>query len=173
MHIKKIPFQVISVSGSDPEFPVEGIAKHGPFNTGWQSERFCTFPQQMILKLSEKTRVFKIQLLIHHFKIPTKVEIAISNTQDQFERLGYVSLGDNSKNAYRARELKTVHLDTYCTYLQLSFHRCFVNSLNLYNQVGLVAVNILGNSTSTLDSIVKGVNSSKILNQMRILFCEE
>jgi centrosomal protein CEP104 len=154
MQIKKIPFQVISSSSSDPEFPVEEIAKHGPFNTGWQSERFCSYPLQIVLKLAEKTRVFKIQLLIHHYKIPTKVDIGISNTLDQFDRLGYVSLGDNSKNAYRARELKTVHLDTNCTYIQLSFHRCFVNSLNLYNQVGLVAVNILGNPTSKLDSVV-------------------
>jgi hypothetical protein len=43
MQIKKIPFDVLRCTGSDPEFPVEDIMKHGPLATGWQSERFTEF----------------------------------------------------------------------------------------------------------------------------------
>jgi centrosomal protein CEP104 len=143
MYICKIPFDILSCTGSDPEFPVKDITKHGPFATGWQSERyrivtrFCTYPQQITLKLRGSHRVFKIQLLLHHYKIPTKIDIAVASHPDKFDRLGYISPGDNSKNSYKARELKTIHIDSKCLYVQLTFHRCFVNALNLYNQVFL------------------------------------
>ena len=57
----------------------------------------------------------------------------------------YVSLSDNVESAYKARELKSVHLDAEACFIKLSLHKCYVNALNLYNQVGLVAVNVLGN----------------------------
>ncbi|XP_041061790.1 centrosomal protein of 104 kDa isoform X3 [Carcharodon carcharias] len=56
----------------------------------------------------------------------------------------YVSLSDNQKTGFKARELKSVHVDAIGQYLKLTFHKNHVNRYNLYNQVALVAVNILG-----------------------------
>jgi centrosomal protein CEP104 len=125
----------------------------------------------MILKLhSDCPRVFKIQLLLHHYKIPSRIEIGIATHPDKFNRLGYVSLGDNSNNSYKARELKTVHIDARCQYVQFSFHRCHVNPLNLYNQVhyihqvGLIAVNILGSSDIVVSE--SGATGNPVLRGM-------
>lgn len=48
----------------------------------------------------------------------------------------YVSLADNEKTGFRARELKSVHVDAVGVYLKLVIHKNHVNRHNIYNQVG-------------------------------------
>ena len=62
----------------------------------------------------------------------------------QFSRLGYLSLDSNERSNFKARELKSVYLKARGSFLKLLFHKSHVNTLNLYNQVGLIAINILG-----------------------------
>ena len=47
----------------------------------------------------------------------------------------YVSLSDNEKTGFKARELKSVHVDAVGHYLKLNIHKNHVNKHNLYNQV--------------------------------------
>ena len=47
----------------------------------------------------------------------------------------YVSLSDNEKTGFKARELKSVHVDAIGTYLRITFHRNHINRYNVYNQV--------------------------------------
>ena len=56
----------------------------------------------------------------------------------------YVSLSDNEKTGFMARELKSVHVDALGTYLRMNIHKNHINKHNLYNQVGIVAINIIG-----------------------------
>ncbi|EDO38442.1 predicted protein, partial [Nematostella vectensis] len=42
-----------------------------------------------------------------------------------------------------ARELKSIHLDAEGQFIKLLVHKNYVNRYNLYNQVGLVAVNVI------------------------------
>ena len=61
-----------------------------------------------------------------------------------FSRLGYISFDTNEKSSFKARELKSVHLDCEGTFIKLCCQKNHVNKHNVFNQVGLVAVNILG-----------------------------
>ncbi|XP_064893925.1 centrosomal protein of 104 kDa isoform X7 [Columba livia] len=63
---------------------------------------------------------------------------------ERFHRLGYVPLSDNEKTDFKARELKSVYMDAVGQYLKLIFHKNYVNKYNLYSQVALVAINIIG-----------------------------
>lgn len=47
----------------------------------------------------------------------------------------YVSLSDNEKTGFKARELKSVHVDAVGTYLRITFHRNYGNRYNHHNQV--------------------------------------
>lgn len=47
----------------------------------------------------------------------------------------YVSLSDNEKTGFKARELKSVHVDAVGRYLRLNIHKNHINKHNLYNQV--------------------------------------
>ncbi|KAH6577880.1 hypothetical protein BASA62_000640 [Batrachochytrium salamandrivorans] len=167
-------FKVLSSSGYDERHPPSELLvdKHTPMAIGWQSERFCLFPQELVLHLTAGVcRIRKIQLLAHHFKIPTRVEVHLATVPQaaawagfgpgslssvKFQRIGFVSLNDNVANSYRARELKTIHLDAEVNLVKLVLHKCHVNALNLYNQIGLVAINVLGavsESDASLQSI--------------------
>jgi hypothetical protein len=46
--------------------------------------------------------------------------------------------------ALQARELKSVYLKARGNFMKLLMHKCHINPLNLFSQVGLIAVNILG-----------------------------
>ncbi|XP_046728141.1 centrosomal protein of 104 kDa isoform X2 [Silurus meridionalis] len=155
---RKISFTVISWSGHEENYSARELMVHAPTVNGWRSARFCSFPQEITLQMVERCHIRKLQLLAHQYLISAKVEFHIGDREpnspqrlQQFRRLGYVPLSTNEKTGFRARELKSVHVDAVGTYLKLTFHRNHVNSYNIYNQVALVAINILGDPVDCSD----------------------
>ncbi|KAF5887731.1 centrosomal protein, partial [Clarias magur] len=156
---RKIGFTVISWSGHEENYSAKELMFHAPTVTGWRSARFCSFPQEITVQMVERCSIRKLQLLAHQYMISAKVEFHIGDRDpaspqclQQFRRLGYVSLSTNEKTGFRARELKSVHVDAVGTYLKLTFYKNHVNQYNTYNQVALVAINILGDPVDCNDS---------------------
>ncbi|XP_024402111.1 uncharacterized protein [Physcomitrium patens] len=149
---KAIPFAVVSCSSQDEDFPVSEL-NNDALGRGWQSSRFCLFPQEIVLELQHPSRIINMQLLCHEFMIPSKVEIFVSminphvhssDTVGQMKRLGYFSLDPNDRSNHQARELKSVYVDSSAATIRLLLHNCYTNKLNIFNQVGLMAVIITG-----------------------------
>ena len=94
----------------------------------------------------------QLQILSHQSKISTKVEIYLGRGDSYhsatFKRLGYLSLDNNERSSYQARELKTVFIDKVGKFLKLIVNENHVNKLNIYNQVGIVALSVMGNDDS-------------------------
>uniref|UniRef100_A0A1A8CKE5 Centrosomal protein of 104 kDa n=1 Tax=Nothobranchius kadleci TaxID=1051664 RepID=A0A1A8CKE5_NOTKA len=165
---KKIGFIVVSSSSHEDKFSAKELMVHAPTVHGWRSSRQCSFPQHITLQLVERSRIRKLQLLAHQYLIPTKVEFYIGDSlpetsppglSGQLQRLGYVSLADNEKTAFKSRELKSVHVDAAGTYLRIMLHRNHPNRYNHHNQVGLVAINVLGDpldGSSSLNTTPSG-----------------
>ncbi|XP_078001866.1 centrosomal protein of 104 kDa isoform X2 [Phascolarctos cinereus] len=156
----KIGFVVVSSSGHEDGFSAKELMVHAPTVNGWRSPRFCQFPQEIVLQMVERCRVRKLQLLAHQYMISSKIEFYISDSlpeyfapyqAERFRRLGYVSLCDNEKTGCKARELKSVYVDAVGQFLKLIFHKNHVNRYNLYSQVALVAVNIIGDPADCSD----------------------
>ncbi|KAI4824228.1 hypothetical protein KUCAC02_012754 [Chaenocephalus aceratus] len=152
---RKIGFIVVNSSSHEDNFSAKELMVHAPTVNGWRSSRLCPYTQHITLQLVERCRVRKLQLLAHQYLIPAKVEFHIGDTlpetgtsgfPGQLRRLGYVSLSDNEKTGFKARELKSVHVDAIGTYLRITFHRNHVNQYNHHNQVALVAINVVGDS---------------------------
>ncbi|XP_072222614.1 centrosomal protein of 104 kDa [Leuresthes tenuis] len=152
---RKIGFIVVRSSSHEDNFSAKELAVHAPTVNGWRSSRLCSYPQHITLQLVERCRIRKLQLLAHQYLIPAKVEFHIGDSlpetsppgfPGQLRRLGYVSLSDNEKTGFKARELKSVHVDAVGVYLRITLHKNHVNRYNHYNQVALVAVNVLGDS---------------------------
>jgi hypothetical protein len=91
------------------------------------------------LEMEERSQLTRIQLLSHQSKIASKMELFIGDgpnyEQARFERLGYLSLNNNQRSNYQARELKSVYISCTGRYLRLLIHRCYINKFNLFNQV--------------------------------------
>ncbi|XP_021099293.1 centrosomal protein of 104 kDa isoform X2 [Heterocephalus glaber] len=149
----KVGFVVVSSSGHEDGFSARELMIHAPTVSGWRSPRFCQFPQEIVLQMVERCRIRKLQLLAHQYMISSKIEFYISESlpdyfvpyqAERFRRLGYVSLCDNEKTGCKARELKSVYVDAVGQFLKLIFHQNHLNKYNIYNQVALVAINIIG-----------------------------
>ncbi|PKY44949.1 hypothetical protein RhiirA4_542229 [Rhizophagus irregularis] len=228
MSLQHLEYEIVHVTGWDDNYPPhqllpkdnknlskEGSIKHGK---GWQSERYCKYPQEIILQVScGAARIRKLQILSHHYKIATKLDIYVGSVQQRkemvgmediytgdsnnenrtlsklswdklpkmidndginpdddeessissedneyeivkpdnrpyilFKRLGYCALDSNERANYKARELKSVRLDTECEYIRLVARRCYSNHLNQYNQVGIVGIAVMGEPANYL-----------------------
>ncbi|XP_077998414.1 centrosomal protein of 104 kDa-like [Glandiceps talaboti] len=150
---RKIPFSVVHASSSDDGYNAKELEIHNPLVKGWQAGRFCLYPQEIVVRLTERVRIKKLQILSHQFLVASKIEFFIGNLPPdhittlhgtRYKRLGYVSLSDNEKTGFKARELKSVHVDATGQYLKIVIHKNHVNKYNLFNQVGIVAVNVIG-----------------------------
>ncbi|ORZ19753.1 hypothetical protein BCR42DRAFT_371491 [Absidia repens] len=129
---------------------------------GWQTPKGPSYPQDLIIHLlGGPARITKIQLLSHHFKIATKVDIYVgllkeseqdlsqqsdddTDTLIEFTRLGYIGFDDNARTQFRARELKSIKINADGEYIRLVVRNNHQNHLNVYNQVGLLTLNIVG-----------------------------
>lgn len=150
----RLKYRIVKVSSEDPEFPASEILVHSSQTKGWQSARFCEFPQELGLQFDCPVHLRQIQFLSHQSKIATKIELftALPNKDGpsstfgsvKFTRLGYLSLDSNERSQFQARELKSVYVDVTAQYLKILLHKCHINKYNLVNQVGLIALNVLG-----------------------------
>lgn len=140
---------MVKFSSEDIDNPAEQLNTVNPRTKGWQSVRFCQYPQELGFELDDgPAKLNQIQILSHQSKISTKIEIFIGNGKSYesatFKRLGYLSLDSNERSSYSARELKTVFVDYVGQYIKLLINENHINKLNIYNQVGVVAVSLLG-----------------------------
>jgi len=173
---------VIDATSEDPGYPADELNVHSPNTRGWQSVKFAEYPQEIGFQIEgSDVRLSQVQILSHQSKIASKVEIFIgqgaSYETAQFKRLGYLSLDSNERSQYQARELKTVYIDYAGKYMRLIVHRNYVNKQNLFNQVGIVAINLLGSESgggSASNSLSVGIPhatgpaSSNPLNDLSI-----
>ena len=147
--MSKLRFRVAHCSGEDPEYPSDELNVHSPNTRGWQSPRFCEYPQEIGFAFEAGDCLLnQVQLLSHQSKISTKIEIFLGFGADYksatFKRLGFLSLDSNERSSFQARELKTVYVNEVGQFMRLVIHRCYTNKYNLFNQVGVIAVNLLG-----------------------------
>lgn len=160
--IKKIRFMIIEATSEAEGHGVKNLEHQHPSSPGWQTQKFCSYPQEVVFHLCESCRMKKFQILSHQYMISSKVEffVATDEAPDQFARLGYVHLANNEANNFKSRELKSVHVDAEGQYLKLLFHRNHNNKLNIYHQVGVVAFNILGEPSNRPNTPLSVLNMS-------------
>ncbi|KAG2212314.1 hypothetical protein INT47_001674 [Mucor saturninus] len=161
--MESIPFEIAHCSSSEQDYEPEHLLESNagnnsdPFQNvshrGWQTQRFPEYPQDLILRFkSGLCRISKVQILSHHYKIASRIDLYIGITKEQehdsmsvqFTRLGFVGLANNDR--FQDRELKSIKIQADCEYIRLVIKGCHENKLNIHKQVGLLALNILGHA---------------------------
>lgn len=142
-------FRIFNVTSQDHEYPAQDLVSliSNTKLNGWQSQRFWTYPQELILQFDNVVHLTQVQFLIHEKKIPSMIELFIWIPRNEalmssikYERLGHFTLNDNTVNNYKSRELKSVFLDHYWKYLKICFDKPYFNKYNPFNQVGVVRI---------------------------------
>ena len=176
----KLAYRVITASSFDDGHGPEELEIRNRIDTasesggklkskgkGWTSARFCSYPQDVVVGLESVSEVSQIQILSHQSKISSKVEIWIGldlSTECQghsaatwrsidWRRLGYLSLDKNERSNWKARELKSVYINATANYVRFSLHESHINAVNLFNQVGIVALTVLGGTAAASDPL--------------------
>ena len=118
----------------------------------------------------------KITFLSHEFMIPQRIEIFVASANrggdlckhdfdslGVIQRLGFIMFDSNEKSEYRARELKTVQIDSIkVSAIKLVISSCLQNSKNCFNQVELSEISLIG-------KIPPGINNSKFHNHLDLI----
>ena len=143
--LSKLKFRILDCSGSDPDFPAIELITQTEDSRGWQSPRFCEYPQEITFQFFSPVRLRQIQFLAHLYKIPTKIEVHIclpsyvhadlSQGDNSYRSIGFVRFDSNEKTHFQAREFKSIYIDQPCLYLKFLFHKNYNNKFNIFNQV--------------------------------------
>ncbi|XP_072039390.1 centrosomal protein of 104 kDa-like [Amphiura filiformis] len=177
---QRIHYSVIHASSTENGYNMKELESHHHQVKGWLSSRFCIYPQEVILNLKEKTRLRQIQILAHEYLIPTKIDFYVGLTapdhmtkshHKEYKLLGYTLFGDNATTERKLRELRSISVDAVGQYLRLVLDKNHVNKYNLFNQVGLIAVNVIGDNkfTEDADSEDPRVVNKKIIDEFLLL----
>jgi centrosomal protein CEP104 len=143
--ITTLNFKVFHCSSQDPSFPIGELVSPSSRDQsellGWQSQRFCVYPQEVVLQFPTLVHLKQVQFLAHQSKIPSRIELfsyapdleqrgglVSPHANIAFTRLGHFSLDDNVRTNYQARELKTVYLEQFCQYLKVVIHKNHLNA---------------------------------------------
>jgi len=148
---RQLAFRVVHSTSAHTGFPAGNLEALD--TAGWQSERFCLFPQEIGLEFAQpNTEVVQLQILSHQHMISSKVQIFMGDGPDffraNFRNLGFIKFDDNQRSKFKARELKSVFLNTRGQFLKLVLHQCFANRRNVYSQVSIVAINAIGDGVA-------------------------
>jgi centrosomal protein CEP104 len=116
--------------------------------------RFYSFPLELGLRFSDgPVRIKQVQILSHQSKIASRVELFVGRGEDYYhadwKRLGYLSLDPNERSQFKSRELKSVYVDDRAHYLKLVVAKPHINNRNVFRQVGIIAINALGEQLKT------------------------
>ena len=155
-NIKSLPFKAKkNCISQDPLFPISNLEINNQ-NNGWISEKLCSYPQKIIIKFDDYVNIKQINIIINESKIPKKIEfincIKISDNPDKnkniykYENIGFIKLSSNEQSNYKSREMREIPINIYnTTRIKLLIYENYNNSLNPYNQVGIVSLEFIGN----------------------------
>ena len=157
-------FRVCHCSSEEDSGPGTELEVHNHQTVGWESGRFPRFPVEVGLQFEGLVNIESMHILSHEFKIATRVDLFLCDATEKelaagvfpqyhnarWRRLGHFLLTSNEQTAFKARELKTVHINSSTVYLRLVLSKCHLNPYNFFNQVGIVALDITGTLTKPL-----------------------
>ncbi|EAR95577.1 centrosomal protein, putative (macronuclear) [Tetrahymena thermophila SB210] len=165
-NMQKLAYKIKSCSSEEQTHRVSELLMQSPQSKGWQSSRFCDYPQEIVLQFHSPVRVRQIQFLSHQYKIASRIEIFVYmpdqntpfiNTEFKYKKLGYLSLDSNEKTGFKSRELKSVYVDSPALYLKLSFHKNHNNKYNTFNQIGVIALSCFGDDLTNMKQNIEPV----------------
>lgn len=113
--------------------------------SGWCSQKFCQYPQELVLKFEAPLRLKTLQILSHEIKISSRVELYYipyfdpkgqpdGPRRDQICKIGHFSFEDFDRGSSKTtREMKTVHFtDIYTQYIKMDIYQPYDHPDNIF-----------------------------------------
>ena len=167
--INPLEYNFVNFTSQDPSHPIDSLLNNNNNNNknpqgGWVSNRYCTYPQEILIQFPTMVNIRQINILINECKIPKMIELIncipigeknkfiINNnniskiipSEFMYENIGFIKLSTNIESNYKARELRKIYINVNTEYIKLRIHNNYPNTLNMFCQVGIVSLNFLG-----------------------------
>ena len=71
----QLAYSVFKISSEDANYPASELVNTGKYAKGWQSQRFWSFPQIILIQFPSTVKIRLIQILCHEYKIPGEIEL--------------------------------------------------------------------------------------------------
>ena len=180
-----------NVTSQDPLYPLNNLLNKNN-KIGWISNRFCTYPQEIIVEFHSYVYIKQINILINESKIPTVIEfincVYLPNKniqlkegelatkknykpEFQYKNMGFIKLSSNVETSYNARELRKIYVNILTNKIKLIVHKNYSNSINTFCQVGIVSLDFYGFILN--NDINNKENNNKKLNYADLFLSEE
>ena len=70
-----LPFRIKKTCTSqDPLYPISNLSENNNSNNGWISEKFCDYPQKIIVQFNDYVDINQINIIINEAKIPSIIQ---------------------------------------------------------------------------------------------------
>ena len=160
-----LTYDIINFTSQDQYHPINFLLLKDKKNqSGWISNRFCIYPQEILIKFPQIVNLRQINILVNESKIPKMIEFInciplnkknnyIVNDDKNLKKvssgfllqnIGFIKLSSNVESNYKARELRKIYININTEYLKLKIHRNYLNNLNIFCQVGIVSLEFFG-----------------------------
>jgi hypothetical protein len=149
-------YSVIGSSSEDDDHPLFSLISQEK-NDGWCSAPFCKYPQEIILQLNNPSKLAQINITLHEYKIPSKIDFYYyyppqkKSDEEKFDfnnipfiKMGYIIPNSNEKAKFKLREFKKIKINQNVLYIKFVLYKNFINLENKYNQVSIISLNFYG-----------------------------
>jgi centrosomal protein CEP104 len=165
----KLKYNIVKLSSSEEENLSDSAQKIISFDHNWSSERFCTYPQQIILQFDNPVNLRQINIVSHEKKISEKISFFSFCPQKDifsydyrninYEDIGFINLNQNYANNYQVREFKKIFVNIKCLYLKIELDKNYINDYNPYHQVGLIHIDFYGYKLPGYNNVLNKINN--------------
>ena len=169
-------YSVIGSSSEDEDHPLFSLISQEK-NDGWCSAPFCKYPQEIILQLNNPSKLTQINITLHEYKIPSKIDFYYyyppqkKSDEEKFDfnnipfiKMGYIIPNSNEKAKFKLREFKKIKINQNVLYIKFVLYKNFINLENKYNQVSIVSLNFYGveqENNNLLEYNINNININK------------
>ena len=169
-------YSVIGSSSEDEDHPLFSLISQEK-NDGWCSAPFCKYPQEIILQLNNPSKLTQINITLHEYKIPSKIDFYYyyptqkKSEEEKFDfnnipfiKMGYIIPNSNEKAKFKLREFKKIKINQNVFFIKFVLYKNFINLENKYNQVSIISLNFYGveqENNNLFEYNINNINISK------------
>ena len=170
-------YSVIGSSSEDEDHPLFSLISQEK-NDGWCSAPFCKYPQEIILQLNNPSKLIQINITLHEYKIPSKIDFYSyyptpkKSEEEKFDfnnipfiKIGYIIPNSNEKAKFKLREFKKIKINQNVLYIKFVLYKNFINLENKYNQVSIISLNFYGVEQENNNLLEYNINNININNE--------
>lgn len=94
-----LKYETVHVSSEDSNYAYAQRGIKDPeflHSRGWVSSKYCNFPQEVVLKLRQRSNVERIELLCHHLYIRKKILYSLKISQNGIDNIAILTQTDRN-----------------------------------------------------------------------------